>query len=170
MRKASLLILVLLSFAGLHAQDKFENTVSYDSLKGSPQATLDDVVWIAGHWRGEAFGGITEELWSPPLGESMMFVFKLVDNGKVGFYESGGIIEQDGTLLLRLKHFDNSFHGWEKKDETVDFKLVKMEGNKVYFDDFTFEKISDEEINLYVVVGHGNGSEEEVKFNYKRVK
>ncbi len=51
--------------------------MSFTEGGNSPEATLEDVSWIAGHWKGEAFGGIAEEIWSPPLGDSMMFVFKL---------------------------------------------------------------------------------------------
>tara|TARA_R110001583_G_scaffold30906_4_gene106260 strand:- start:604 stop:1038 length:435 start_codon:yes stop_codon:yes gene_type:complete len=133
-----------------------------------PKATLEDVSWVTGHWKGEAFGGIAEEIWSPPLGDSMMFVFKLVTEGKVQFYEVGHIQQRDETLILQLKHFHGSLKGWEEKDETVDFKLVKLEGDKIYFDDFTIERISENEINMFVVVGDEDGSSKEVKFNYKR--
>lgn len=145
-----------------------QNTLSFNNDSVSPKATLSAVSWIAGHWKGEAFGGITEEIWSPPLGDSMMFVFKLVTNGKVEFYEIGHIQQQDETLVLQLKHFHGDLKGWEEKNETVDFKLVKMEADRVYFDDFTFEKISDQEMNLYVVISDTDGSKQEVKFNYKR--
>ncbi len=145
-----------------------QNTISYTDGKPSPNATLSDVSWIAGHWKGEAFGGITEEIWSPPLGDSMMFVFKLVVDDKVALYEVGHIRQEEESLILRLKHFNGNLTGWEEKDKTVDFKLVKIEGNKVYFDDFTFEKINDSEINIYVVLEQKNGSKEEVAFNYKK--
>ncbi len=143
------------------------NTLPFNEDNPSPKATLDAVSWVSGHWRGEAFGGIIEEIWSPPLGNSMMFSFKLVVKDKVIFYELGGITEKDGTLLLQLKHFAPDFKGWEEKEESEVFELVKIEGNRVYFDNFTFEKINEKEINLYVVV-ENKGTPEEVKFNYKR--
>jgi len=158
------LILFLLAFFNSTAQD---NTIKFIEGSTSPPATLEAVSWIAGHWKGEAFGGITEEIWSPPLGNSMMFSFKLVVKDKVVFYELGGITQVGETLLLQLKHFNADFKGWEEKDDTVDFKLVKVTENKVYFDQFTIEKISNNEINLYVVLAD-NGQEKEVKFNYKR--
>ncbi len=80
----------------------------------------------------------------------------------------GGVTEINNTLLLQLKHFNGDFKDWEEKDETVDFKLVKVTENIVYFDEFTFEKISDTEMNLYVVIGNKDGSSSEVKFNYKK--
>jgi len=145
-----------------------QQTLSLKEGDSSPRANLLDVSWIEGHWKGEAFGGITEEIWSPPLGGSMMFVFKLVTDGKVQFYETGHIQEINETLLLQLKHFHGNLKGWEEKDVTVDFNLVKIEGDRVYFDDFTFEKINEDEINIYVVISDGNSEKKEVKFNYRR--
>jgi hypothetical protein len=160
--------LTLLLFLLFYASSFGQNTISYTNGNSPPTATLSDVSWIAGHWKGEAFGGITEEIWSPPLGDSMMFVFKLVVDDKVAFYEIGHIRQEGETLILRLKHFNGNLTGWEEKDETVDFKLVKLEDDRAYFDDFTFEKINDSEMNIYVVIEQENGSHEEVKFNYKK--
>lgn len=168
MKKIAIFLFVSLPFSTL-AQDKFSNTLFYNDSAGSPNATLTATAWLAGHWRGEAFGGITEEIWTPPLGGSMMGVFKLVSDNKVSFYEIETIREVNNTLLLQLKHFHRNLKGWEEKDETVDFRLVKVTDNKVYFDGFTIERISDTEINMYVVIEDG-GQQSEVKFNYKRVK
>ena len=163
-----MLIMLLLS-SQLFAQTKFPNTLFYDDSIGSPDANLTAISWLAGHWRGEAFGGITEEIWTPPLGGSMMCAFKVVAKNKVSFYELETISEENNTLILKLKHFHANLKGGEEKDETVDFRLVKVTENKVYFDGFTIEKISDTEINEYVVTEDG-GQRSEVKFNYKKVK
>lgn len=168
MRTPWILTVVILFFVyGCKAQEKTGNTVSFTENMSSPKASLDDVSWIQGHWKGKAFGGITEEIWSPPLGSSMMFSFKLVVDNEVQFYELGIIREINETLILQLKHFNSDLTGWEEKDETEDFKLIKIDKDHVYFDDFTFERISDNEINLYVVVSD-NEQKQEVKFNYKR--
>lgn len=147
-----------------------QNTLSLDSTQSSPNASIHDVAWIAGHWQGEAFGGVVEEIWSPPLGGSMMCVFKLVVDNEVRFYEIVTISEENETLILRLKHFHADLKGWEEKDETVDFPLVKIGTNRAYFDGFTFEKISDHQMNIYVMIGGGNGKAQEMKFPYKLVK
>ncbi len=163
-------IVVICCCIALHSfgQTETSNTLKYNETIVPEKASLADISWISGYWRGEAFGGITEEIWSDPLGNSMMFSFKLVVDNKIKFYETGGITEKDGTLLLQLKHFHSDFKGWEEKDETVDFKLVKLEKDKAYFDEFTFEKISDTEINVYVIIDTGDGKHKEVLFNYKK--
>ncbi|TNE71618.1 hypothetical protein EP331_09110 [bacterium] len=160
-----LTVLFLISISPLHAQKNATHTLSYADSIGSPKATITDVAWIAGHWKGEAFGGQTEELWTPPLGNSMMCVFKLVSNNKVEFYEICTISEENGTLVFRLKHFHENLNGWEKQNEKIESRLVKLEQNKAYFDGFTFERVSQTELNIYVVI-HDKGKTEEVKFAY----
>lgn len=169
MKKWLLLVLalILLGNSG-YAQDAFPNTQRMDSVMTSPTATLQDISWIQGHWKGEAFGGIVEEIWTPPLGGSMMCAFKLVVDEEVRFYEIVTITEEENSLMLRLKHFHKDLKGWEEKDETVDFPLVKITPEKMFFDGFTFERISDNEMNIYVIIGD-EGKEQEAKFNYKRV-
>ena len=145
------------------------HTMELQEGQSSPRANLSDVDWIQGHWKGEALGGQVEEIWSPPLGESMMGSFKLVQNGKVKFYEIITISEMEQTLIMRLKHFDSELKGWEEKDETVDFKLVQLTPEKVFSDGLTFERISENEINVYVRFD-SEGKSSEGKFNYHRVE
>ncbi|MGB5553907.1 MAG: DUF6265 family protein [Flavobacteriaceae bacterium] len=147
---------------------KAQNTMSLQPGATSPKADLTQVAWMEGHWKGEAFGGITEEIWGPPLGGSMMFVFKLVNEGAVSFYEIGHFREVDSSLVFELKHFDGELKGWEEKEEVQIFKLVKIEGNRAYFDGFTFENVSENEINIYGLMEHDDGTSEEVIFNYQR--
>ncbi len=157
MKKKSIIILII--------------TAVFWSFKGQAQnlePKLENIAWISGDWKGKAFGGITEENWSKPSGDSMMAVFKLTNNGKVTFYEIIIIREVDNTLLLQLKHFRNDLKGWETKDETVDFPLVSIAENKVTFKGMVFEKISANEMNVYVDIKDEEGGVENVKFNYKK--
>ena len=163
----SIIFVAVISLTGFSQQSP-PNTLQLSENQTSPKASLADVSWIQGHWKGEAFGGLAEEIWSPPLGDSMMFVFRLISDNKVQFYEVGGIRQVNETLLMQLKHFHGDFKGWEEKDKTVDFKLDKIEDGKVYFEGLTFEKISDEEMNVYVVIDEKEGKKQEVKFNYKK--
>ncbi|RNL83063.1 hypothetical protein ED312_15450 [Sinomicrobium pectinilyticum] len=144
-----------------------QHTVQWQADSVSPSAQLSELSWIAGYWEGTALGGTTEEIWSSPLGGSMMGSFKLVVNDLVKFYELCTISQQEGTLLLRIKHFDRDLKGWEEKDESEEFRLVRMEKDKAYFDGLTFEKIGEDEINIHVFFEE---SAEEMTFHYKRAK
>lgn len=165
MKKIALSFLGLLFLGSALAQ----NTLSLKDGQTSPEASVEDVAWIAGHWRGEAMGGLTEEIWSPPLGRAMMGSFKLVIDEVVKFYELETITEENGSLILKIKHFDAALTGWEEKDETVDFPLVKLEKNKAYFDGLTFELVDEDALNIYVVM-KGEDHDTESKFSFKRFR
>jgi hypothetical protein len=164
-----IVLLLLLLIASSTAAQKLvtENIYSLGDSAKSPAASLNDVSWIAGHWKGEALGGVVEEIWSTPLGNSMMCAFKLVVDNKVKFYELEVIYEETGTLILKLKHFHGDLKGWEEKDETVDFPLVKIVENKAYFDGLTFERIGNYKMNVYVLFDK-DGSYTEMKFSYTK--
>lgn len=134
----------------------------------SVTATISDVSWIAGHWKGEALGGEVEELWSPPLGGSMMGSFKLVSDGLTNFYELQTISEENGSLVFRLKHFSDKLEGWEEKEKPDDQILLRLTDSRAYFDGITFEKAGDGQLNIYVVFEQ-KGQMTEAKFVYTSV-
>lgn len=141
-----------------------------DSAFQSPQADLGVLNWLVGHWRGEAFGGITEEIWSPALGGSMMCSFKVIIDNTVRFYELVTIAEENESLVMRLRHFNRDLKGWEDKTgKPLTSKLIRTTGNRIYFDGFTFEKVNQNEINIYAILQQQD-KKEEVKFNLKRVR
>jgi len=129
---------------------------------------LENIAWISGNWKGEAFGGKTEENWSEPSGGSMMATFKLINKGKITFYEIEIIREVENTLILQLKHFNYDLKGWETKDETVDFPLKEITPTKVIFEGMSFEKVGENEMNIYVDLHQKDGSIETTKFNYTK--
>lgn len=141
--------------------------ISFSQEKKKLEPKLENIAWIAGTWHGEAFGGITEEIWSEPSGGSMMATFKLIVDGKVQFYEIEVIRELEDSLILQLKHFGTDLKGWETKDETINFPLKEITENKVVFEGMTFEKISPTEMNIYVDIKNKEEIET-VKFNYKK--
>ncbi|WP_394973964.1 DUF6265 family protein [uncultured Croceitalea sp.] len=159
-----LFFLVVINFTFITAQ----NTLQLEEEQKSPNANIELVAFMEGHWKGEAFGGITEEIWSPEAGGSMMFVFRHMIDNKVNFYEIGHIRELNSSLIFELKHFDNDLHGWEDKKEVQQFKFIKAEGNRVYFDGFTFENVSQNEINIYGLIGNDDSTKSEIVFNYKK--
>lgn len=141
--------------------------MSLDEGASSPAAALAEVAWVAGHWKGKAFGGDTEEIWSKPTAGSMMGSFKLSEGDAVIFYELCLFREVDKTVLFQLKHFGADLKGWEEQNETVDFPLVKMTEDAAYFDGITFERISDNEMHVYVRIEE-DGTVEDVQFVYHR--
>ena len=61
---------------------------------------------------------------------------------------------------MQLKHFDSNLKGWEEKEETIDFKLVKLEKDKAFFEGLTFQKVGEDELQIIVLIDDGKNKEE----------
>ena len=134
-----------------------------------PKATIKDIAWLAGHWKGTALGGVTEEIWSPPMANSMMGSYRLIKNDTlVVFYELLTITEDKGSLTLKLKHFNKDLTGWEEKNEVREFKLVKNEKNKLWFEGMTFELLDENNVQVFLAIQKKNGEVIEETFRYKK--
>jgi hypothetical protein len=153
-----------------HSQEKeTENTLK---LSGTtrPKATIEDISWLAGHWKGNALGGVSEEIWSPPQANSMMGSYRLIKNDTlIIFYEIVTITEDGQSLTLKLKHFNKDLTGWEEKNEVREFKLVKKEKNKLWFEGMTFELLDENSFQVYLAIQKKNGDVVEERFPYKKV-
>ena len=126
-------LFLLLGTTSSSAQEQM--TMRYDTLVGSPEASIADIDWIEGHWRGEAFGGFTEEIWSPPVVGVMMGMFRHIDGRKkeITFYELMSIEEIQGTIILKIRHFDKLLHAWEEKEQPLIFHLVFFKALRICF-------------------------------------
>ncbi|MCB2096811.1 MAG: hypothetical protein KDE05_04200 [Parvularculaceae bacterium] len=109
---------------------------------GAPSpATIGDVAFLTGHWIGDGLGACAEEVMSESAGGQIMGMFRqMAPEGGVRFYEFYTIAEHEGSLALRIKHFNPDMTGWEEKDEMVTFPLLAIEGTTAYFDGLTFSR------------------------------
>lgn len=109
--------------------------------KGASKTRLADLSFIAGTWQGELGGGTTEEQWNPPSGDSMMGMFRYVQNGKAAFYEFMLIEQTPDGPVLRLRHFNPRLIAWEDKTGTLSFPLVEFRKNYAVFDHDSRERL-----------------------------
>jgi hypothetical protein len=164
---AALLALAL----GQAAPGRTSNTLTLAEGAAGPKATVADVAWLTGHWRGEGLGGTVDEVYSDPAGGAIVGHFRLVRAGKPVFYEIITILEHHGTLELRLKHVNPDMTGWEEKNDFVTFKLAKLEPGAAYFSGLTFKRVGDDTLETYLALrDRTTNVVSEEKFVYKRMK
>jgi len=144
-----------------------EHVYKLDDPDSRPPATLQDVSWLVGSWTGDAFGSTFEEVWNAPSAGSMVGMWKLMKDDQVVFYELMLIVEEEGSLSIKVKHFADDFTAWEVKEDFVRFRLVAFDENAVYFSGLSFHRINDDEIHGYIVL-HGKGEVREEKLIYHR--
>lgn len=134
------------------------NTIGLPADAERPKATLTAVSWLAGGaWRGDGMGGIAEEQWSAPAGGQMMGMFRQLKPGTggseaVSFYEFLTLVEREGSLVLKLKHFNPDLTGWEDKEKFVTFRLARVTPDAVYFDGLTFRRDAPNQLSIFLAL------------------
>lgn len=105
----------------------------------SPPATFETVGWLIGQWEGEGIRGAPAmESWLKPMGGVMVGTFVQEDaDGAIMFTEHMYLMQENGTLTLKLKHFNADLTGWEEKDDFLTFRLVEIEECAAYFNALT---------------------------------
>ena len=94
---------------------------------------LDDLAFLVGYWRGEAFGGVVEEIWLPAEGNVMHAVFRTVSDGAMGFSEFIQITVDDGAVIMRFAHFRADYTTWEGDGPPMTLRLTKaLPGQAVF--------------------------------------
>lgn len=100
------------------------------------KATLADLAWMAGRWKGEGSGGsTTEETWHEANGESMLGSFRMVGaDGAVRFYEILALLQTSEGPEMRIRHFDRLLVALEEKDAPMVFRLAESAKNRAVFE------------------------------------
>jgi hypothetical protein len=97
------------------------------------KATLADMGWLEGRWRGEWGTRIAEQAWTGPKAGVMTGVFRLVENDKALVIELFTIVEKPEGLNFYIRHFTPELVAWEKSEPTV-LNLVSLDPKKVDFE------------------------------------
>jgi len=150
-----LFFLAALTDIAFAQSQRTEHTYKLDDPDDRPPATLNDVSWLVGNWTGEAFGSKFEQAWNPPSAGSMIGFFKLLNDEGVVFYELLLLDEEEGSLSLKVKHFNPDFTAWEDKEDYVHFRFVKAEEDAVHFSGISFYRIDDNTMHGYIVMRSG---------------
>ena len=159
-RSGMILIMVTLVGTAWSAEPRTEHTFELAPDETRPAATLDDASWLVGSWSGTAFGGTFEEVWNAPSAGTMIGLFKLYGDDGVAFYEIVLLSIEEGTLSLKVKHFNADFSAWEEKKDHVTFRLVKKEKDALHFGGLSFYKRNDDAIDGYIVMRDGENLRE----------
>ena len=143
-----------------------EHTLALERDSVVAAGEIDDASWLVGHWVGEGLGGVVEEIWNEPRGRAMLGSFRLIRDDQPVFYELCLLIEEQGTLVYKVKHFHPDLTAWEDKDEFTTFDLVRVEPGTLYFHGLTLQK-TDDGCRLYLAMKQPNGRYEETEFVYR---
>jgi hypothetical protein len=146
MKNILFLVLLLICTDGFAQRQKtmpLTNNTSVEQVSGDRLSRR-----MKGFRAVEAFIAFVLEIWSAPNGRSLLFPFQYIAVDKVTFYESVTTLETPEGLFLKSAYFHRDKKCWQKKDETADYTFIKPEINTTYFNNFTFEEINSNEMNI----------------------
>jgi hypothetical protein len=147
------------------------NTIRLDSGTVSQRASITDFSFLTGRWTGPGLGGETDELWSAPAAGTMTGTFRLIQGGKVVFYEFFALEEHEGTVALRLKHFDPGpgLRGWEQQSQETLFRLVRVADRTAWFHGLTYRLEGPDTLVIYLALRGADQVLREETFRMRRV-
>ena len=135
-----------------------------------PAARLSDLAWLEGTWVGEGVAGAPAlEVWSPAAGNAMPGHFRqLKPDGSVMFYELATLVEREGSLVYRVKHFNADLSGRESQAEVREFPLTAVGSDSWTFADLTYRRDGPDRLTATVVTADEKGGRSVLTFRYRR--
>ena len=129
----------------------FVFSVSYaQESKPTQNVSIEDLTFISGHSRGEYDGGIADEHWSEPAGDSMMGVSRYLKGGKVQEYYLMVVEQTPKGPVLRVMDFKPGLDAWDEKARVVTNALIHLTKSEAIFER------QDKEVRLtYRTAGNG---------------
>ncbi|PQA88455.1 DUF6265 family protein [Hyphococcus luteus] len=105
------------------------------SAAAAQEASLDDLAFLEGHWRGGREGLVFEEIWSAAEGGVMTGMARGVSTGEdsaLRVLEYIVISEEADGVAYRFKHFGADYSTWEENGPIV-MALTELGENDITF-------------------------------------
>jgi hypothetical protein len=164
-------LLALLSTPAVAQQRLTEHTLRLAPGEKSPPATIADAAFLVGHWTGEGLGGTFEEIWTAPKKGVMVGMYRGLKDDAPTFQELLVLREENGSLMIRLKHFNPDMTGWEEKAQVVTMPFIGKRDGIVHFDGMAFQVTGPDTLTCYLAIENKkDGTAREAIFRYTRQK
>lgn len=94
--------------------------------------SLNELKWLSGHWKGEAFGGVAEEIWSEPSSNTMMGMFRLQYDNVDKLFEFLLIEQSESGITMKFKHIKPGYK--EMEEEPIHLSLRSLDLSHAHFE------------------------------------
>jgi len=143
--------------------------VKFSDGSAAPAASLEDIAWFEGLWRGEVFGDRVDHRVMAPEGTQMPGLVRLYADGDTFVYELSAFIEVGRTLTYRNRHFGADLRAFQAAEDYVDRPLVDIRDGIAYFDGITFAPDGPDHAVVSFVLTADDGSQEKHVVHYDRI-
>jgi hypothetical protein len=95
-----------------------------------------DITWLEGRWVMDMDGQSLEEIWTAPMGGTVIGMFRWERGSKAWLFEFMSIEEdEDAGLVFRLRHFHRKLVVWKSEaDGPLTYPLARGSENELIFE------------------------------------
>ncbi len=136
----------------------FAQVRSLEEGESPGKGNVEQLDFIIGFWEGPGFGGQCEESWSDSKSGEMVGTFRHFSDGDLVFLEFMRIIPEGDSFTLKVRHYNPDGNSWEENGEWVDFKLIEIGTDTVWFDGMTIKREGDQ-LTYHLAFGEGEEKE-----------
>ncbi|WP_460942658.1 DUF6265 family protein [Spirosoma daeguense] len=97
-------------------------------------ATLADVSFMEGRWRGTFNGGPIDAAWIAPEGDNLTGFMRMMKDNKVTMYEMLIFEQTEQGPVVLVKHFKPGLIGQEEKDKSDRYFFVESKKDYALFE------------------------------------
>ncbi len=109
---------------------------SLERSGSAAEPTLTDLAFLAGAWEADDEGRFMREVWDAPRGDAMVGHFSIVEDGRAVLYELFTVEQEEGALVLRLRHFGRGLEPWASEASgPLTLPLVEVGAARALFED-----------------------------------
>lgn len=139
-------------------------------------ATVGDLRWLEGTWRGEWGPRVAQQVWMAPQAGVMTGVFSLMETDKVLVIELFTILQTPGGVEFNIRHFTPELNAWEKGDPTR-LTLASFDNTNFEFDNavdgkpkkYTFSRTDADTYVSRAEILPDTGEQQVIQITYHRV-
>src|SRR5512147_711971 len=143
-----------------------------------PPTALQEMAFLAGHWRGERDGVTIEEMWLAPAAGVAEGMVRLIRDGVVGTIELLVATAERDRVVLRYNHFHPDYTTWES-DGPIALTLTEAGERRLIFTNLAtpvrhaaemgYEATSRGDMTSWVIAVDDRGARTRHSFDFRRV-
>jgi hypothetical protein len=143
-----------------------------------PASALDELAFLAGHWRVRRGDIVVEEMWLAPTSGVAQGMVRLLNEGEVGTIELIVVSAEHDRVVMRYNHFYRDLRTWEHEGP-IALTLTKASDGEVVFSnhdhpprhaaEMGYKRTSADTMNSWVLAIAADGKVSQHSFDYQRV-
>ncbi len=148
---------------GRYGEEKEERYTEKEYVKGS----VEDLDWLAGHWQGEYYGGIVDEIYTKPRNGTLAGMYRWTKDGQGATYAIMAYTNVGETVVFQMTELNADLTPVKGSGESFG-QLLEMSEDKAVFEGMTVERNGPGDLTVTLTLEGESGAPVTHTMRYKR--